>query len=84
MPYLVYSPDKRVRRRLNSWFNPGPRHKRLPEGVMLGKVGSLYLMSDDEFSIRLIGHLKHREGDVVRVFYAEERSLEELTEELSG
>jgi hypothetical protein len=41
-------------------------------------------MSDDEFSLRLFGNLKYKEGDVVQVFKAEEMSVADIEKELSG
>ena len=80
---FVNRANRNLIRLMNSWNNPGSRHRKLPQGTIIEKLGSnALLMSDDTFSVRLLQWLKGRDRDDVSIFKVEELTESELGDEL--
>jgi hypothetical protein len=82
MPYVfrVGKDDATKKALFNSWFNPGPKHRKMPEGIILEKLSSTMLLFSDELEgLRLMGYYMQKEPGRYKLYRVEEVSLKELS-----
>ena len=66
---VVDRKNRSLIRLLNGWNNPGPTNKKLPEGVLLEKLGSnIFLFSDMDRAFRELLTLKGRHQRDTRLY----------------
>ena len=86
MTFLVYGKTESLRRLFLSWINPGPKQRRLPEDVEIMKLNSprTILLSESDYTRRLVLDLLERYLSDVQAFYVKEISSQELRERIEG
>ena len=67
---LVTVEDARLKRRLKSWWNPGSKHRRTEEGIILQKLCPwAYIFAGTKEGLRLTAWLQLSEGaDAVKLY----------------
>ena len=77
--FVIDKDDTAGKRMFLSWINPGPKHKKIPKGMILKKMASnILLFSDSLEGLRLIAYHILREPARFKIYEINELTSKEL------